>query len=225
MNICGINKLTLMDFPERTACILFVGGCNMRCPYCHNSGLVTNGDTIDNADIVSYLVKRRSVLEGVVISGGEPTIYSDLPQYLSSIRQMGYDIKLDTNGSNADMLQHLIDNQLVDYVAMDIKNSLDRYPATCGSDNVSLDNIIRSISILINGSVPYEFRTTVVAQLHDNNSFVGIADMIEGADKFYLQRYSDNGETFDSTLSAPTDEQMEMYADIVRNKVPVVAIR
>lgn len=225
MKIFGINKLTLMDFPNRTACILFVGGCNMRCPYCHNSTIVEGGQPIDQTDIVDYLTKRRAMLEGVVISGGEPTIYPDLPQYISDIRAMGYDIKLDTNGTNPDMLAHLIDNKLVDYVAMDIKNSLDKYATTAGLAHTDTNNITRSIQLLMSSQVPHEFRTTVVSQLHDSSSFVGIANMISGADNYFLQCYSDNGETFDSTLSAPTDEQMQQYLDIVKPYVSHIAIR
>ncbi len=225
MKIYGINKLTLMDFPNRTACILFVGGCNMRCPYCHNSTIVEGGQPIDQADIADYLTKRSSMLEGVVISGGEPTIYPDLPQYISSIRAMGYDIKLDTNGTNPDMLSHLIDNKLVDYVAMDIKNSLDKYHTTAGLSHIDTNNITRSIQLLMSSNVAHEFRTTVVSELHDSSSFEGISQLIAGADRYYLQCYSDNGETFDNTLSAPTDEQMQQYMEIVAPHVSHIDIR
>lgn len=197
----------------------------MRCPYCHNSGIVASGTPIDPAEITSYLTKRRAMLEGVVISGGEPTIYPDLPQYIALLRDMGYDIKLDTNGTNPDMLQHLINNRLVDYVAMDIKNSLDRYATTAGVSHIDTDNIVRSIALLEGSDIDHEFRTTVVAEYHDSDSFVGISQLIAGADKFYLQKYSDNGQTFDNTLTAPTDDQLEQYADIVRTTVSTVTIR
>lgn len=224
MNICGINKLTLMDFPQHTACILFVGGCNMRCPYCHNSGLVVEGQTIDQSEIDSYLTKRQTVLDGVVISGGEPTIYSDLPQYIMHIRSMGYNIKLDTNGTNPDMLSLLIKDKLVDYVAMDIKNSTAQYNITTNS-NVAIDKVQQSIDILINSNVPHEFRTTVVEQFHNNQSFEHIGIMLKGAKNYYLQCYNDNGDTFDHSLTAPTAQQLEQYATIMRGFVDNVEIR
>ncbi len=225
MKIFGINKLTLMDFPDRTACILFVGGCNMRCPFCHNSGIVASGSPIDQQEIVDYLTKRRAMLDGVVISGGEPTIYPDLPQYIASIRAMGFAIKLDTNGTHPDMLQQLISDGLVDYVAMDIKNSLSAYASTSGVDSIDTTAIERSIAILMSSSVQYEFRTTVVQQLHTADHFVEIAQLIAGAPRYYLQRYNDNGETFDNTLTPPSDSTLQQYADIVRTTVPCVEVR
>lgn len=227
IKISGLQKLTLLDFPEHTAATLFVSGCNFRCPFCHNSELLGDAPHYDENEIFAFLTKRIGVLEGVCITGGEPTIYSDLPRLIAKIKQLGYLIKLDTNGYNPDALQALYDQNLLDYVAMDIKNSPDRYAETIGIDKARFDisPVLKSISIIKNSGVPYEFRTTVAEQLFDGNSIAQTAELIAGADKYFLQKFVMRDTVPSKTLTSPSDETMSHYLSIVKEFVPNAKIR
>lgn len=228
VKICGIQKLTLLDYPEHTACTLFVSGCNFRCPFCHNSELLGSGvEFYDEAEIFAFLKKRAGVLEGVCVTGGEPTLYTDLDRLLRKIKDLGYSVKLDTNGYLPDRLEALINAGLVDYVAMDIKNSQDRYAETVGlpQDKFDVTAIERSIDIIMNGAPDYEFRTTVVTELFDEKSIEGAARMILGAKKYFLQKFVMRDTVPSKTLTSPQSIVLSRYLDIVRRIIPNAQIR
>lgn len=193
----GLQKLTLLDFPGTVSCIVFTKGCNFLCPFCHNAPLVNRaGDAqeIDEEEVISFLKKRKGVLEGVVITGGEPLLHSELENFIFRVRALGYKVKLDTNGSRPAYLKSLVSKGLLDYVAMDIKNSFRKYFLTAGTDKVGINDIEESIDFLLSGVVPYEFRTTVTAELHTTQDIVSIARRIEGADRYFLQNFKDSGD-------------------------------
>ncbi|MDE7463573.1 MAG: anaerobic ribonucleoside-triphosphate reductase activating protein [Clostridiales bacterium] len=228
MKISGLQKLTLLDYPEHTACTLFVPGCNFKCPFCHNSELLGGGvEFYDEAEIFAFLKKRRGVLEGVCVTGGEPTIYTDLARLLGDIKELGYEIKLDTNGYMPERLTELYDKKLLDYVAMDIKNSPARYAETVGlpPERFDMSRITDSIDIIMNAGVGYEFRTTVSNELFDDESMDGAARIIYGADKYFLQKFVMRDTVPSKTLTAPTDEILQHYLDIARRYVPTARIR
>jgi pyruvate formate lyase activating enzyme len=194
MNILGLTKTTLLDYPEHVAATIFTGGCNFRCPFCHNRDIVfqNNIEAIDIEEILSFLIKRRNILSGVCITGGEPTLNNDLGEFIRQIKDIGYKVKLDTNGSNPDMLQSLIDKGLIDYCAMDIKNSREKYAVTCGVSSFNIGSIEKSKDILLyQDKIEYEFRTTVVKELHSMEDIVDIAKWIQGARHYFIQSYKD----------------------------------
>lgn len=228
IKISGLQKLTLLDYPEHTACTLFVPGCNFRCPFCHNSELLSSGvEFYDEAEIFAFLDKRRGVLEGVCVTGGEPTLYTDLDRLLGKIKDMSYAVKLDTNGFLPDRLKPLIEGGLVDYVAMDIKNSPERYAETAGlnPDTFDIKPIERSIDIIMNSAPGYEFRTTVVTELFDEKSIEGAARMIIGADKYFLQKFVMRDTVPAKTLTSPQSTVLSRYLEIVKQIIPNAAIR
>ncbi len=193
----GLQKLTLLDFPGAVACIVFTKGCNFLCPFCHNALLVNRveqAQEIDEEEVISFLKKRKGILEGVVITGGEPLLHPELEKFILRVRELGYKVKLDTNGAYPDRLKSLVSKGLLDYVAMDIKNSFEKYPLTAGTDRVSIQDVEESIDFLLSGAVPYEFRTTVTAELHTTQDIVSIVRRIEGADRYFLQNFTDSGD-------------------------------
>lgn len=203
LNIGGYQKVTLLDYPEKISCLIFFQGCNFNCNYCHNKDLIYNKNTIiDKNIIIDYLKKRKHVLEGVCISGGEPTLYPDLVDFIKEIKDIGYDIKLDTNGTNPEMIDYLIKNNLINYIAMDIKNSKDKYNITSNC-NTDISNIDKSINIILEKNIDYEFRTTVIKEFHDLNDFRLISEWIKEADKYYLQKYRKVEKV---ELTPPSDE-------------------
>lgn len=213
MRICGLQKLTALDFPDRLACIVFLGGCNLRCPFCHNASLALSKEAeIDREEFFSLLLKRKGILEGVCVTGGEPLLNPDIADFLSEIKSYGYLVKLDTNGAFPERLSELIDKKLVDYVAMDIKNSPEKYPVTCGFSGRGYGEFYapfkRSVEILLKGNVDYEFRTTVTEELHTVEDIEKIANEINGAKRWYLQQFVDSGEILCSGLSAPSEEKL-----------------
>lgn len=208
MRIGGIAKMTLLDFPGRVACTVFTEGCNLRCPFCHNATLVSGGaDGISRDDLLSFLKKRQGLLEGVCLTGGEPLCQPDLAELIRDIRTLGYAVKLDTNGTNPRALAALIDAGLLDYVAMDIKNSPEKYALTTGLPQMPA-GIRESVALLLEGRVPYEFRTTVVEELHEPCDFVAIGEWIRGADRYFLQMFKDSGDILGTGMSAPHPEKM-----------------
>lgn len=228
VKISGIQKLTLLDYPEHTACTLFVPGCNFRCPFCHNSELL-KGDIefYDEGEIFAFLKKRVGVLEGVCVTGGEPTVYTDLDRLLRKIKELGYLVKLDTNGYLPDRLSALICDNLVDYIAMDIKNSPERYAETVGLPESKFDitPIEQSIEIIMNGNVDYEFRTTVATELFDEQSIMGAANMIRGAKRYFLQAFVMRDTVPSKTLTPPQPLVLSQYLDKVKQLVPSARIR
>ena len=232
MIIKGLQKLTLLDFPGRIACTVFTGGCNMRCPFCHNGGLATGegGEDISVEELLSFLDSRAGRLSGVCVSGGEPTLQSDLADLLSAIKARGLAVKLDTNGTNPDMLKSLIDSGLIDYVAMDIKNSPEMYTLTAGLEETErsarlVDNIRRSAAILMEGGVDFEFRTTLVKELHSEQDMHEIGKWLRGGEKFFLQSYRDEGDIIMPGLSAHTPERTRELLEILKTYIPCAEIR
>lgn len=228
VNIAGLQKLTLLDFPGKTACTVFTWGCNLRCPFCHNAGLVTKAqtDTIEMDTLYAFLRKRQGLLDGVCITGGEPLLQADLTAFLQPIRDMGYAIKLDTNGTLPDKLRAICESGLVDMVAMDIKNCPEKYAATAGTEHLSVDAVHRSVRYLMQQTrVSYEFRTTVVKQYHSAEDFVGIGKWIRGANAYFLQNFQNSGQLIDSTVSGCPPSEMRRFLEIVRRDVPNAALR
>lgn len=228
MVIHGFQKMTLVDFPGLVASILFTGGCNFRCPFCQNGSLVLHPDTepvVSEEEIFSYLEKRRKMIEGVVITGGEPTLQSDLLPFAGRIRSLGFKTKLDTNGYRPAVLKEAVREGLFDYVAMDIKNSPDRYAETAGLDDMDISAIKESIEFLLENHVSYEFRTTVMAELHDDESFRQIGEIVNGAERYYLQAYSDAGDVINPVYSTPSKEDMDRYVSILSSYVRNATVR
>ena len=193
MIISGLQKLTLLDFPGYVACTIFTRGCNMRCPFCQNQGLVApehfdSKEIIPTKDIIEFLQSRKSRLQGICITGGEPTLQTDLIEFIKQVKSIGYKVKLDTNGTNPEIIKTLIDNNFLDYIAMDIKNDLSRYEPTSGT-SMAKERILKSIDVIKDAGIEYEFRTTVVQELHDEESFQNIAKIIGHVTNYSLQYY------------------------------------
>ena len=224
-----LRKLTLLDYPGKTACTIFTEGCNFRCPFCHNGSLVLGGAASDDVltidDVLAFLKKRIGLLDGVCITGGEPTLHRDLPGLIASIHEMGFSVKLDTNGSRPDVLKHLVEAGSLDFVAMDVKNSPERYEETAGVPGF-LDEVKESASFLLSGAVDCEFRTTVVHPLHSDKDFDSIGRWISGAKRYYLQNFVDSGDLLNgSGLRAASKQDMERYRTIASAYVSEVGIR
>lgn len=221
-----MQKLTLLDYPGRIACAVFLGGCDFRCPWCHNYGLADGSakPVMAQEELLAFLQKRRGLLDGVAVTGGEPLLH-DLTPLLTEIKALGYAVKLDTNGAHPERLRKLLAAELVDYVAMDVKNSPARYGKTIGQDNPPLTKIRESIESLLNGNTDYEFRTTVVREFHTAESFHGIGQMIRGAKRYFLQCFTDQDSVPHRGLTSPSKAELETYAEIVRAYVPEVEIR
>ena len=229
MLVSGLQKLTLLDYPGKVACTVFTGGCNFRCPFCHNSSLVlpeqiAHDSSVD--EVLRFLKKRVGVLDGVAVTGGEPLIHADMADFLREVKAMGYMVKLDSNGSFPDRLIALVQAGLVDRVAMDIKNSPALYAKTAGREKLDMEAITRSKDFLLEGTVDYEFRTTVVKGLHTAESLMEAARFIEGAKEYYLQQYKDSGAVLAAEgLGAFDADEMHALADAVRPIVPTVEVR
>ena len=226
MQIEGLQKLTLLDFPSRVACTVFFGGCNFRCPFCHNGTLVKTGkgEGIELDAFFSFLKKWQGILDGVAISGGEPLLQKDLPDFLYRIKEMGFAIKLDTNGSYPQKLRSLVEGALVDYVAMDIKAPLDRYDALAGT-SVDKDAIAQSVTYLLQGGVDYEFRTTLVKPYHTVSDMEKIGEWIKGAKRYFLQGFVDSGDLIGQGMEAFSKEEMAACLKTVQPFVPCAALR
>ena len=228
MKICGFQKTTLLDFPGHVAATVFTGGCNFRCPFCHNAGLVLDPEeqpVLPEEEVLAHLRKRRGMLEGVCITGGEPTLQPDLAGFIGKLKELGYLVKLDTNGYRPRVLQELIEKKLVDYVAMDVKASVKNYPLACGCAGMDVSRIEESIAILKSGSVPYEFRTTVVDGIHTVEEFESIGRLLEGSSAYYLQGFEESENVMCAGFRAFPAETMKEMAEIVGKYVDKVAIR
>jgi len=234
MKIHGLNKLTLLDYPGHMACTVFAGHCNMRCPFCHNAPLVLFPDTqpqISQEDFFTFLKKRRGILEGVCITGGEPTLAPDLSQFIEKIRAFGYRIKLDTNGTNPDLLRHLVTKKQIDFVAMDIKSSLTHYAEVAGIPDFCTDTVRESADFLMRGEIPYEFRTTVVRELHNADVFLEIGDWLHGANAYYLQAFEKSDNLIcrflktSETFSAYSLDELKEFLPLLSPHFKQVALR
>lgn len=227
MILKGLQKTTLLDFPEKVACTVFTGGCNMRCPFCHNASLVISpneNSDISEKEFFDFLSKRKNILDGVCITGGEPLLQRDIEDFMKKIKDMGFALKLDTNGSYPDRLRSIIDKGLVDYVAMDIKNSKEKYSLTAGVD-IDISKISESITLLLRGKLPFEFRTTVVRELHTPEDIVSISEWISGAKAYFLQSFTDSGDIIASGLSAYSPEEMKSILTLVQKNIPSAKLR
>jgi len=228
MRIQGLQKLTLLDFPQKVACTVFSAGCNLRCPFCHNASLVVNipkESEISEETFFSFLKKRQGVLDGVCVSGGEPSLQPDVEAFIGKIKEFGYAVKLDTNGTFPEKMKLLIEKGLVDYVAMDIKNSLDTYVITSGVEQVELLKIQESVSYLKEGRISYEFRTTVTKNFHSKEEFEKIGQWLQGADKYYLQSFVDSGDLINSKIQGCDEKEMNTFLEVVQKYIPNAKLR
>ncbi len=219
--------MTLLDYPSKVACTVFFGGCDLRCPFCHNYELTdgTLKPLMDDIELLEFLKKRQTILDGVCLTGGEPLLQPKLGDLIADIHSLGYKIKLDTNGTHPNELLKLIETGMIDYVAMDIKNSPEKYPITTGLQEIDIDKILKSIDILINGTIDYEFRTTVVREYHDEASFKSISKLIKGAKRYFLQSFTQRDTVPDKSLTSPTKEELEKYLQILSSDITDVSIR
>lgn len=218
MKISGFDKLTLLNYPDKVACTIFTSGCNLRCPFCHNSGLVTNNyNEISFDSIYEYLKKRIGILDGVCITGGEPLIHADIKDYIKKIKNLGYLVKIDTNGCNPKLLKELIDLKLVDYIAMDIKNIYSKYDITSGV-KVNIDNIKKSISIIENSGIDYEFRTTIVKEFHSIQDIKEILSYISSNSNYYIQNFKNSNDVFNRNLSSFSEKELVEMKNKINNK-------
>ena len=228
MRIAGLQKLTLLDYPEHTACTVFTAGCNLRCPFCHNSELVLperKPPLLAEEEFFSFLSKRQGILDGVCVTGGEPLLQPDIGDFLARIKALGFAVKLDTNGTRPQVLRQLVERGLVDYVAMDIKNSPDSYAKTAGIPDMDLTPIRESVDYLMSGAVDFEFRTTVADGLHTAQDMTAIGQWLQGAKRYYLQQFKDSGDILSPGLQPPSQERLEQYRQIVRQYIPSAKIR
>jgi len=226
MNLQGYQKLTLLDFPGKVACTVFTGGCNFKCPFCHNASLVLSPNAYSSAqeDIFIYLASRRGIIDGVCITGGEPLLQPDIEDFIIKVKELGLLVKLDTNGSFPDKLKSLIDKGLLDYVAMDIKSSKENYSKLCGA-HVSIEDIEKSVEIIMSSNIPYEFRTTAVKELHSKEDFLNIGLWLKGAKKYFIQGFVDSGNLIKDGLSAFSLEQMQELLEQVKQNIPEAELR
>lgn len=227
MDIQGLQKMTLLDWPGKVACTVFLGGCDFRCPFCHNSELLSGPMPIlmDQEGLLEFLRKRQGLLDGVCVTGGEPLLRPGLPGLLDGIKNLGFPVKLDTNGNHPDRLVRLWEQGLVDYVAMDVKNSPERYPETVGAPGLDLTPVRDSVAWLLEGHVEYEFRTTAVRQLHDAASFQAIGRWLQGARRYYIQNFVDRDTVLRAGLSGFEKAELEAFASLVRPFVERVEVR
>lgn len=222
MYILGYQKTTLLDYPGHVAATIFTGGCNFRCPFCHNSDLVTcsgNFKSVSEEEIFSFLKKRKNVLSGVCITGGEPTLQKDLFDFIRQVRDFGYKIKLDTNGYRPKVLENLLQENLVDYIAMDIKAGGSNYSKVCGIISVDMESIKESVSIIEKSGIDYEFRTTVVKELHTEQDFYEIRDMLSSKSPYYIQSFQDSGNILTPGLSSCDKKTLLKYLSIIQNRL------
>ncbi|MBR2589566.1 MAG: anaerobic ribonucleoside-triphosphate reductase activating protein [Clostridia bacterium] len=227
MKLHGLQKMTLLDFPGRVACTVFLGGCDFRCPFCHNYELIdgTAQPLMEEEEFFRFLQSRKGLIEGVAITGGEPCLHKDLPEFMRKIRAAGYPVKLDTNGYHPEMLKAVLEEGLVEYVAMDVKNCAQKYALTCGLEQIDMDIIRESISIIMHSGAAYEFRTTVIDELHEADDFEGIGEMIQGAQQYFLQRFTDRDSVPYGNLSAPSFDKMHALAKIAEKYVKNTKLR
>ena len=228
MVLHGLQKMTLLDFPGKVACTVFTGGCNFRCPFCHNARLVTDlsgSVDIDEEEIFRFLAGRRGLLDGVCVTGGEPLLTPDIVPFIAKVRDMGFAVKLDTNGAFPSRLKELVEAGLVDYVAMDIKNSFEKYPLTVGLARFDTAPVEESVRYLLRGHVDYEFRTTVVKELHTPADIEAITAVIEGAPRYFLQNFVDSGNLIREGLSPLSREELNVLLDGARRRVPAAELR
>ena len=227
MKIAGLQKLTLLDYPGKIACTVFTAGCNFRCPFCHNASLVTGKpeELTDEKEIFDLLAKRKGVLQGVCITGGEPTLQKDLLDFMSKVKDMGYKVKLDSNGFKPEILKQAVNEKIVDYIAMDIKNTPEKYGMTVGIKNFDMSPILESIDFLQNSGIDFEFRTTVVKELHTIDDIEKISKWLKGTEKYFLQCFVDSGDTIENGFSGYEQKEMENMLKVAKKYIPTAILR
>ncbi|MFP4697650.1 MAG: anaerobic ribonucleoside-triphosphate reductase activating protein [Eubacteriales bacterium] len=228
MKLCGLVKTTLLDFPGHLAATLFIGGCNFSCPYCHNKTLVqmpSNSSTLSYNSLIEFLSKRKEILEGICITGGEPTLHKDIVPLIKDIKNLGYKVKLDTNGSNPEILSTLYNKKYLDYIAMDIKNSPQKYNNTINLKHFDLSSINKSIDLIMSSTVHYEFRTTIVKELHSEQDIIDIGKWIKGAKFYFLQNFQPSKEQLVPGFSSHSKETLNHYIDILKPYILNVSLR
>lgn len=228
MHIHGLQKLSMVDFPNKIAATVFTGGCNLRCPFCHNALLVTRlaeSPRIDTEEVLRFLRSRRGLLDGVVLTGGEPLLQKGAADFLAQVKDMGFAVKLDTNGCFPEVLAEILDRKLVDYVAMDIKNSKEKYAATVGIPGFDLAPVEKSIALLMSGNTDYEFRTTVVKELHNAEDIEAIGQWIRGAKRYYLQNFEDSGNLIAGGYHGFSEEEIRALGDLATPFVEHIGVR
>lgn len=227
MYIEGMQKLTLLDFPQNVACTLFAHGCNLRCPFCHNAGLVIRKpeNRIDEAELTEFFNRRKGILDGICLTGGEPLAQADVIDFLKFLRSFGYKIKLDTNGFYPERLKEAIDEGLVDYIAMDIKSSRSGYAKAVGIDGIDISPVLESVKLIMESGIDYEFRTTAVKGLHLVSDFEDIGEWIAGAQQYFVQQFIDSGDLIKTGYEAFTPDETAKLVAAVRKHVPNATAR
>lgn len=228
LEIYGLQKLTLLDYPGKVACTVFTGGCDFRCPFCHNASLVIEperGQRVSEDEVLKYLSKRKGIIDGVCITGGEPLLQPDIDEFLKKVRAIGYDIKLDTNGSFPDKLKRLVEDKLVDYVAMDLKSSKENYGKVIGIEGYDTARVEESVNYLMKSGIDYEFRTTAVKSLHDIGEFEKMAEWIRGAKHYYIQNFVDSGELIGKNMEGFSKSDMNNILEMVKKYLPNAELR
>lgn len=226
MIILGLEKLSLVDYEGHMCATIFTGGCNFRCPFCHNSGLVNQEvEQIMESEVLEYLNKRKGILDSVTISGGEPTLQPDLDVFIRKVKDLGFFVKLDTNGTRPEVLKMLIDNKLLDYVAMDVKNNFDEYQAISGVVKPSIDKIKESLDVLKNSGIDYELRTTLVKEYHKENNIISLSKDLEGHKRLYLQKFVDSGSCISGGLSEINKNDALKFKGILEKTIEKVVLR
>lgn len=228
MIIDGFEKLTLLDYPENIACIIFTRGCNLRCPFCHNSSILefsNETSKITEKEIFDYLEKRKNILDGVCITGGEPLLQADIKEFIKKIKNLNLKVKLDTNGTNYLKLKELLDENLLDYVAMDIKNVYEKYPITTGIKNLDIENIKKSIALLKKSKVEYEFRTTIVKNFHTFEDVENLCKLVGKDSNYYIQNFINSDNVLEKNLESFSNEDLEKLKEFLNNNYNNVKIR
>ena len=226
MALVGLDKLSLLDYEDKVSCVLFYKACNFRCPFCHNGLTVLEAEDEFLFDaVLDYLKTRVGLIDAVVFTGGEPTLEPHLKEHIQKVKELGFLIKLDTNGTNPEIVKDLIDSNLLDYVAMDIKNSEEKYPLTCGVNHVDMDKVKATISLLINSGVPYEFRTTLVNEFHKLEDMDGLGSLIKGSRILYLQKFVEREGCIKKGLHEVNEDLANEFKDILLKYVDEVELR
>jgi len=226
MEILGIEKVSMVDYQDKICATVFTGGCNFRCPFCHNSGIVENQySVIPENEIFDYLENRKKLLDGVVVSGGEPTLQRDLPIFIERVKNMGYLVKLDTNGTNHFVLERLLKDKLIDYAAIDIKNDFEHYDLVAGVANPAVENIKKSLTLLKQYGVPYELRTTLIGEFHNLENIKQMAKELKGERLLYLQKFKVSDGVFNKNLTEVSKEEAEVFKDILSQTIEQVELR
>ncbi len=228
MQLFGMEKLSLVDYDGFVAATVFTGGCNFRCGFCHNAALVVDSENLDilpESEVFSYLKKRKGIVEGVCVTGGEPTLNRDLPEFCEKLKKLGYSVKIDTNGTNPDMVKSLSENGLADYFAMDIKNDRENYAKIIGFDKYDTRNVEKTVDFFLSGGTDYEFRTTLISEYHHAENMAKISEWIRGAEKYFLQRFKSGDYCMSQNLSPVETAEAKAFADIVKPFVKSVKLR